>query len=391
MTKGAYCGGVEPQERRPILLSPPSIVPDDLEAVQQGMQSGWAAPAGPLVAKFEADVSRIVGVPHAVALSSGTAALQLGLKGVGVRAGDWVILPTLSFAAPAFAAAYESAQVAFVDVTPDTWTMDPNLVEDAVARIQQLGGRVGAILPVDAYGNPADYDQLLEIAHSRSIPLFEDAAEALGSVHDHGPAGTFGAAAAISFNGNKIVTTGGGGMLVSHDSDLIDRVRYWSQQSRSTAPWYEHEEIGYNLRLSSILASFGISQVSRLTAFVQSRRTIRNWYEKHLSGDGAITFLQDPPWGKGNAWLTVARFDSDVYPDAVTRVREKLDGHRVESRPVFKPLHLQPVFHSSLTVQRGISEGIFRESLCLPSGSDLSEADVEWISTIVKSALRECR
>lgn len=382
---------MKPPERRPLLLSPPTITEADAEAVHEGLRGGWAAPAGPLLAEFEQSVASAIGVAHAVALTSGTAALELGLRALNVTAGDWVIVPALSFAAPAFAAAHIGARLAFVDVDRDTWTMDSSALVMTIREIHAMGGRVGAIIPVDLYGNPADYEKLLPLAQEFRIPLLEDAAEALGARHSLGMAGSFGAAAVISFNGNKIVTTAGGGMLLSEDPQLIDRVRYWSQQSRTPAPWYEHEEIGYNLRLSSVLASLGSSQVARLDDLVERRRSIRDWYRKYLGTEASLSILDDPTYASGNAWLTVVRFDSRTHPDAATCVRECLSEQLVESRPVFKPLHLQPVFESSMCLAARNSEAIFQESLCLPSGAELRESDVEWISDMVLSALRDTR
>lgn len=380
---------MEPGDHDRILLSPPLVTDDDVAEVCRGLQSGWAAPAGPILTEFESAIASIVGVSHAVALSSGSTALQLGLNALGVRPGDRVLVPTLTFAAPAFAAVHVGARPVFVDVCSTYGLMDPELLEIAIREIVAQGERVGAIIPVDTFGNPADYSSLLAIADTYGIPVLEDAAEALGAQHELGAAGSIGNAAVISFNGNKIITTAGGGMLVSDDSELIAKVRYWSQQSRSSAPWYEHEEIGYNFRMSSTLASLGLSQSRRLQAIVRHRQQVRSWYRHYLNPDQSIRFLEDPTWGVGNSWLTVVRFDAETQPHTSRRVREFLDHRGIETRPAFKPMHLQPVFLNEPAFVNGNAECFFNEALCMPSGEALQESDVERISELVLACLAD--
>lgn len=368
-------------------LSPPRTTDEDIEAVVAAMRSGWLAPVGPDLAGFEAEMAAYLGIGHAVALASGTAALHLGLKCVGVGPGDAVLVPSVTFGATAFAVTYLGAEPVFVDID-SSWNMDPALVRTAIETLRSSGRRIGAALPVDLYGAPADYDALLPIFEEHQIPVLEDAAEGLGATHGAHKLGSFGRLGVLSFNGNKLITTSGGGMLVTDDARIAERIRHWSTQAREPLPWYEHEEIGYNYRLSNLLAALGRSQLRRVDEEVECRRAIREWYRDRLETIPGVIVQRDPAWGRSNAWLTVVRFDSGRHPDAPTRVREHLAAHDIESRPVWKPMHQQPVFRSSQAVLSGAADALFADGLCLPSGTALGEDDVDRVSRLVADCLQ---
>lgn len=370
-----------------ILLSPPSVTAGDVQGVLEAMESGWLAPVGPDLEAFEAEVAQFIGVESAVGLASGTAALHLALKYVGVGPGDAVLVPSVTFGATAFAVTYLGAEPVFIDVDA-SWNMDAELASTAISDLRRRGHRVSAAVPVDLYGALADYASLAPLFNEAEVPVVEDAAEALGAVSNLGRAGSFGRAGVLSFNGNKLITTSGGGMLVTNDGDMASKVRFWATQSREDFPWYEHTEIGYNYRLSNILAALGRSQLRRVADVVERRRQIRDWYRARLEGLTGVEMQSDPPWGPSNAWLSVVRFDPATFPDAPERVRLALEESNVESRHVWKPLHLQPVFKHCEAYLSGAAEALFREGLCLPSGSDMTEDDVERVTTIVLATLR---
>lgn len=376
-----------PEDRSRILLSPPVVTRSDIDAVVAAMSSGWLAPVGPDLQAFEEEIAQAVGVSHAVGLSSGTAAIHLGLKYMGVRPGDYVLVPTVTFGATAFAVTYLGAEPVFIDVD-ESWNMDPALVGGAISSLRASGRRVSAAIPVDLYGTLANYPALIPILAEAEVPLLEDAAEAVGTTCTGGNAGSFGQAGVLSFNGNKLITTSGGGMLVTDDEELARKVRFWATQSREDVPWYEHEEIGYNYRLSNILAALGRSQLRRVAAEVAKRRQIREWYRDRLETREGVLVQSDPRWGGSNAWLSVVRFDPRIHPGTSTRVRSLLDSHKVESRPVWKPLHLQPVFAGATSFLTGSAEQLFRDGLCLPSGTAMAEEDVDRVSNIVLEALQ---
>lgn len=370
-----------------MFLSPPTATAGDIAAVTAALESGWVAPTGPDLTLFEEEVAEAAGVAFAVGLSSGTAAIHLGLKYLGVLPGDRVLVPTVTFGATAFAVTYLGAEPVFIDID-DSWNMDPGLVEAAIASLRATGSRVSAAVPVDLYGSLADYHSLLPILTTAEVPLLEDAAEALGAASALGRGGSFGQAGVLSFNGNKLITTSGGGMLLTDDHDMAQKVRFWSTQSREDLPWYEHEEIGYNYRLSNILAALGRSQLRRVDSEVSKRREIREWYRLRLGELPGVGVQVDPPWGTSNAWLTIARFDPSLYPDAPNRVRELLEHHNIESRPIWKPMHLQPVFAGSTAFLTGAAERLFLDGLCLPSGTGMSEEDVDRVCRHIAEALR---
>lgn len=372
---------------RPVLLSQAHVTDLEVQALTRAVTSGWVAPLGPEVDGFEQDICGFTGARHALALSSGTAAIHLALLGLDVKPGDEVIVPTLTFGATAFAVTYTGARPIFIDVEEQSWGLDPILLETVLAERSRQGFRVAAIIPVDLLGRPADYDRILPVAAKHGVPVLVDAAESLGATHHDRPAGTMGRAGVYSFNGNKIMTTSGGGMLVSDDGELVEKARFWSTQSREPFPWYEHEEIGYNYRLSNILAALGRAQLARLPEMIERRRQIRRTYAEMLGELKGVVVTPDPPWGTGNAWLTTVTFDRDVLPDASTRVREALQSQNIESRPIWKPMHHQPVFRDNEAHLTGVADRLFEEGLCLPSGVGLSDADIARVGHAIRTVL----
>ncbi len=369
-----------------IYLSPPSIGESEKNAVADALDSGWIAPIGPEIDAFESELAIQVGRTHAVALTSGTSAIHLGLLALGVLPTQEVIVPTLTFGATAFAVVHAGAQPVFLDVEEESWNLDPNLLESELKRRAMVNRLPAAIIPVDVFGRTCSYDSILRISQEYEIPVLVDSAESLGAKHRNSPAGSMGQAAIFSFNGNKIITTSGGGVLVTDDVDIASKVRHWSTQSREPVPWYQHEEIGYNYRMSNILASIGRAQLKRLPDIVKRRREIRDTYATTLNTIPGVCVMGDPPWGTSNGWLTTVRFNQSIIPSAPTRIREALETQDIESRPVWKPMHQQPVFASSESMTTGLADRIFEESLCLPSGTSMTNAEIDRvIGEIVKA------
>jgi pyridoxal phosphate-dependent aminotransferase EpsN len=354
------------------------------ERLIDAFDSGWIAPLGPNVDAFEREFADAIDVPHAVALSSGTAALHLALQILGVRVGDDVLTSTLTFAATANAITYVGANPVFVDVHPDTWTMNPELLEAELAKRHAAGRRVAAVVTVDLYGQCTDYDRIGAIANQLGVPVVEDAAEALGGTYRGRSAGSFGECAAFSFNGNKIITTSGGGMLVSHRRDIIDRARHLATQAREPAPHYEHKDVGFNYRLSNLLAAIGRGQLQSLPAKVARRREINETYRRALARVPGVTFMPEASYGRSNCWLTCIIVDPDEFGATREDIRFALEAENIESRPLWKPMHMQPVFNHCHVRGGAVSELLFRSGLCLPSGSSLTASDqARVIETIV--------
>ena len=355
-----------------VLLSSPDVGDLEESYVVEALRSGWVAPAGPAVDAFEREIAERSAVDYAVAVSSGTAALHLALIALGVGPGQLVAVPTLTFAATANAVAYTGAEPLFVDVDPQTGNLDPDLLAQACA---EGGGRLAAVLPVDLFGRCADYDRLLPICHRHGIPIIEDAAEALGSTYRGRPAGSFGAAGVLSFNGNKIMTTSGGGMLLTDDGTIAKHCRYLATQARQPVPHYEHIDIGYNYRLSNLLAALGRAQLRRLDEMIGRRRALRDGYAKLFASIDGVTVLgADDP--EANCWLTSIVVDGPRAGWHAADLAAHLAARNVETRPVFKPMHLQPVFAGARTVLSGAAQRLFANGLTLPSGSTLREPQV---------------
>lgn len=369
-----------------IFLSPPDVTGMDRKLLMDAVDSNWVAPVGPDLNAFEAEIASSCGRRFGVGLASGTAALHLALLELGVRPGDEVIVPSFTFVATANAVKYCGAIPILVDADVETWQVSPALVGEAIIQRRRAGARIAAAIVVDLYGQCADYDQLLPIFREASIPVIEDAAEALGAGYRCQPAGSFGDAAIVSFNGNKIITTSGGGMLVTDDNRIAERCRHLATQAREPVPYYEHTEVGFNYRLSNLLAAFGRGQLSDLKRRVDRRRCLFARYQRALAVFPHVHFMPEANYGSSTRWLTcftIAR-SSGV---ANEHVRLCLESHDIESRHTWKPMHLQPAFSGAPAVVDGTSERLFREGLCLPSGSSLTDAEQERVIDILLKAL----
>jgi dTDP-4-amino-4,6-dideoxygalactose transaminase len=358
-----------------VYLSPPEVGPEERRMLLDAFDSNWIAPLGPDVDAFEAEFAARIGVGHAVALSSGTAALHLALLLVGVTSGDEVLVPSFTFVATANAVVYLGATPVFVDCSPDTWTMDPDLVAEDLDRRAASGRLPAAVVTVDLYGQACDYDRLQAACDRHGVPLVEDAAEALGGTYRGRAAGAFGRMGVFSFNGNKIITTSGGGMLVTESAAEAERARYLATQAREPFPHYEHTTIGYNYRLSNLLAALGRAQLAGLDSRITRRRAINGRYREALTDLPGVGFMPVADYGEPNYWLTCVTVDPDRFGVDRETIRLALERHDIEARPTWKPLHLQPVFAGNDKVGGSVCAGIFDRGLCLPSGSALSGAD----------------
>lgn len=373
---------------RRIYLSPPHLSGDELGRVEEALASNWVAPVGPQVDAFERELAAAVRVPHAAALASGTAALHIALRLVGVEAGDEVLCADLTFVATANAAVYLGAAPVFIDADRDTWTLDPELLAEELADGSPGGRRPRAVIAVDLYGQSADYDRIREICDRHGVPLIEDAAEALGASYRDRPVGGFGRFGVFSFNGNKILTTSAGGALVSADGEAIARARFLANQARDPAPHYEHSTIGYNYRLSNVLAAIGRAQLRVLGDRVAARRRNCRVYQQLLGDLPGLEFMPEAAYGRSSRWLTCVTIDPAAFGAGREEIRLALEEENIEARPVWKPMHLQPVFRRCRRRGGAVSETIFERGLCLPSGSALTRDDLERIAAVVR---RQCR
>lgn len=355
-----------------IYLSPPHVGARERELLLDAFDSNWIAPLGPHVDAFERELALRVGRPQAVALSSGTAALHLALLVLGVGPGDEVLTSTLTFAASTNAIRYVGARPCFIDSEPETWNVDPGLLAEELDRRSRAGCLPKALLIVDVFGRCADWAPIMESAQRYGIPVVEDAAEALGASYRGAPAGSFGDLAAFSFNGNKIITTSGGGALCCDSEDTARRVRHLATQAREPAPHYEHVDVGYNYRLSNLLAALGRAQLEGLESRIERRRAINRAYRSGLARLGGIEVTPEPAHGSSNAWLTTILVDEAKLGASREDVRRHLETLDIEARPVWKPMHLQPVYREFPVVGGSVSERVFERGLCLPSGSSLT-------------------
>ena len=368
-----------------IYLSPPDVGDLEREYVNRAIDGGWIAPAGPDLTAFEQEISSLTGWTGAVALSSGTAALHLALLAVGVKPGDEVLCSTFTFAASANAIRYCGAEPVFIDSEPDSWNMSPELLADELAEAKQLGKLPGAVVVVDLYGQCADFDPIVAQCRELGIPVIEDAAEALNAKYKGRPAGSLADIGVFSFNGNKIMTTSGGGMLVTPHREVADRVRYLATQARQPVSHYEHTEVGYNYRLSNILAALGRAQLARLPQMSARRLVINALYRELFAEFEECSFMPVPAWSQWNGWLTCLLF---ADPLVTPRVEDALLSSGIECRPLWKPMHLQPAFEECRCRIDGTSDRLFELGLCVPSGSSLSDAQVHEVFDVVRSKVR---
>jgi pyridoxal phosphate-dependent aminotransferase EpsN len=359
------------------------------ELLVEAFDSNWIAPLGPQVDAFEREFARAVEMPHAAALSSGTAALHLALELLGVGPGDEVLCPTLTFAASANAVTYVGATPVFLDADPATWNLDPALLLEELTDCAARSVLPKAVLSVDLYGQSADHDAILGACEPFGVPVIEDAAEALGATYRDRPVGRFGRFGVFSFNGNKIITTSGGGMLVSADGDQIEQIRFLASQAREPAPYYEHATVGFNYRLSNVLAAIGRGQLHVLHDRVVSRRQTFAYYTKALRSVPGLSFMPEADYGRCSRWLSVMQVDAAEFGASAEDIRRHLERSNIESRPVWKPMHLQPLFRVCRRVGGRVAESLFLRGLCLPSGSALTDAERDRVVETVLATPRK--
>jgi len=369
-----------------IYLSPPHMNGDEKALLNKAFDSNWIAPLGPNVDAFEQEMAQYLDIEGACALSSGSAALHLALRILGVKEGDKVVCPSLTFAASANAILYQNATPIFIDVNPNTWVIGVELLEDSFKKYQPK-----AFIAVDLYGQSCNYDEIIELCNRYNVSLIEDAAEALGSTYRDKKLGSFGSMGILSFNGNKIMTTSGGGMLLSNYDDYVKRARFLATQAREPHLHYEHKELGYNYRLSNLLAAIGRGQLRQIEFFVNKRRQIFSNYFYALSNIDGFDFMVELEDCRSNRWLTTLTIDSNKLGISRDEIIKKLESENIESRPVWKPMHLQPMYKENFYLSKdGVdhSATLFQNGICLPSGSSLTEEDQNRIIDIILSLIK---
>ena len=371
-----------------IYLSPPHLGPEEKEHVASALTSNWIAPVGPHLSALEAEICAAGGFKAAVGVTSGTAALHLALRLVGVQSGDEVFCPTFTFVASANPIVYQGARPVFIDSETRSWNMDPALLSEALASRAKTGRLPRAIIVADIYGQCAAWDEIQAAARIHGVPLSEDAAEAVGATYRGAWAGGFGLMGAYSFNGNKILTTGGGGMLVSQEPDLIERAQKLATQARDPAPHYEHSELGYNYRLSNVLAGIGRGQLGSLAARIARRREIFDFYRNELGGLAGVDFMPELPEGRSTRWLSCLTVDSARAGTSRDAILGALMADNIEARPLWKPLHRQALYRDAEVFGGGVGDRLFAQGLCLPSGSAMTEGDLQRVVRAVRSVFR---
>lgn len=370
----------ENKSNKKIWLASPHMSDEgyEMQYVQEAFDTNWVAPLGPNVNEFEKELAAKVGSKHAAAMTSGTGAIHLALKAAGVGEGDIVFCPTLTFSATANPIIYQNATPVFIDSDYETWNMDPKALEVA---FEKYGDKVKAVLVVHLYGLSADMDKIMEICSRYNVTVIEDAAESLGAYYKGKHTGTFGEFGVFSFNGNKIITTSGGGMLVSNDEEKIKKVRFWSTQSRDAARHYQHSELGFNYRMSNVVAGIGRGQLKVLDQRVAKKKYIFEYYKKELGQLEGVKFMPINDWDEPNYWLSVMTLEGTVRP---LDVMEALEKENIESRPVWKPMHMQPFFSEYDYIGSDVSEKLFENGVCLPSDTKMTDEDLDRICGIVK-------
>lgn len=370
----------ENKSNKKIWLASPHMSDEgyEMQYVQEAFDTNWVAPLGPNVNEFEKELATKVGSKHAAAMTSGTGAIHLALKAAGVGEGDIVFCPTLTFSATANPIIYQNATPVFIDSDYETWNMDPKALEVA---FEKYGDKVKAVLVVHLYGLSADMDKIMEICSRYNVTVIEDAAESLGAYYKGKHTGTFGEFGVFSFNGNKIITTSGGGMLVSNDEEKIKKVKFWSTQSRDAARHYQHSELGFNYRMSNVVAGIGRGQLKVLDQRVAKKKYIFEYYKKELGQLEGVKFMPINDWDEPNYWLSVMTLEGTVRP---LDVMEALEKENIESRPVWKPMHMQPFFSEYDYIGSDVSEKLFENGVCLPSDTKMTDEDLERICGIVK-------
>jgi len=374
-----------------IFLSPPHMSGREETYIREAFASNWIAPLGPHVTAFEKEVAAYAGVKGALAVSSGTAAIHLALRLLGVGQGDIVFCSSLTFIGSVNPVLYLGATPVFIDSEPNSWNMSPVALEKAFLWAEKAGKRPKAVIIVDLYGQSADFDSLLAICNCYGVPVVEDAAEAMGSTYKGKACGTLGKFGIYSFNGNKIITTSGGGMLLSDDTEALEKALFWATQARDKAPWYQHSEMGYNYRMSNIVAAIGRGQLTVLDERVKARREVFQRYKEALGDIPGVRFMPEASYGQANRWLTVMTLDSNYTSITPMQIIKTLEAENIEARPVWKPMHLQPLFAGCMyfTHEEGISisDQLFNSGVCLPSGSSLSIDDQQRVIQIIRRKL----
>lgn len=380
------------QSKKRIYLSSPHMSGNEQNYIKEAFDTNWIAPLGPNVDAFEKELASYVGVQDAAALSSGTAAIHLALRLLDIRTGDIVFCSSLTFIASANPIVYEGAEPVFIDSEPETWNMSPRALEHALSDAKRVGTLPKAVIVVNLYGQSAKMDEILSLCNEYQVPVIEDAAESLGSTYKGKASGTFGKFGIYSFNGNKIITTSGGGMLVSDDAEALKRARFLATQARDPAPHYQHSQFGYNYRMSNILAGVGRAQLEVLDDRVQSRRRVFERYQQELAHIPGIRFMPELAHTRSNRWLTTLTIDEEAVDISITSLLQSLSEENIEARPVWKPLHLQPLFEGasyySHSENENVSEKLFKSGICLPSGSNMTEEDQWRVIDCVKNSLR---
>jgi pyridoxal phosphate-dependent aminotransferase EpsN len=375
-----------------ILLSPPHMSGNEQKYINDAFESNWIAPLGPNVDAFEKEVADYAGVNDAAAVSSGTAAIHLALRLLDVKSRDKVFCSSLTFIASANPIVYQGAEPVFIDSEPDTWNMSPEALQQALEDAVKKGQPPKAIIVVNLYGQSAKMDEIMALCNHYDVPVIEDAAESMGSTYEGQPSGSFGTFGVYSFNGNKIITTSGGGMLISNNVENLKQVRFLATQARDPAPHYQHSQEGYNYRMSNILAGVGRAQLEVLNERVHQRRKVFGRYYEELSVIPGVNFMPELEGTCSNRWLTALTIDEKKVNVSMTSLLESLQDENIEARPVWKPLHLQPLFQGAEYYphheEESISERLFHTGICLPSGSNMTEMDQMKVIDCIKGTLK---
>jgi len=379
---------VSPQTKR-IFLSAPCMSGKELDYIQQAFDANYIAPVGPQLDQFEEAFREATGFKYCVAVASGTSAIHLGLRSLGVGKGDVVLASSLTFIGSVVAATYLGAELVFIDSEELTWNMDPDLLETAIQSLIKDGKKLAAILPTDTYGQSCDLDRIVEVGGRYDIPVVCDCAESLGSKYYERSTGRSAAVAAFSFNGNKIITTSSGGMVASDDKKLVDYCRYLSTQAREPVLDYDHVETGYNYRMSNILAAIGVGQLSVLEDRVNRKREIFQQYETELAEVNGIDFLHEADYGRTNRWLTTARIDPSKFGATYLDVVAALEKENIESRPLWKPMHMQKVFADCQVFGGQVAQAIYETGICLPCGAGMTSEEVTRVCSVIKSVCQQ--
>jgi UDP-N-acetylbacillosamine transaminase len=370
-------------QNKRIFLSPPHMGGNELRYIEEVFKSNYIAPVGEYIEKFEQIVSQFTGIKYAAAVSSGTAAIHLALKVLNISNSDIVLCSTFTFIGSASPIIFQGATPFFIDSNLSSWNLDPSLLEEAINFLERNNKKPKALIVTHLYGQPANIEKISEICNANNIFLIEDAAESLGAKYNNKFTGGFGDIGIFSFNGNKIITTSGGGMLVSNNEHYIEKAKFYATQAKEDYLWYEHKEIGYNYRMSNVLAAIGVGQMEILEHRINKKREIFKYYQEQLQNIEEIIFMPELKNAYGNRWLTCLIMKKT---SPITIIR-KLNKHNIEARPLWKPMHLQPVFKNCSKLINGTSEKLFKQGICLPSGTDLTEKDIKYISKIIKEEM----